>query len=468
MINAVLRRANGAGAPCAMRLWSSRAAPALASRRVAMSAEAPLSVVWSVAALVRAVADALQARFASCAVRGEISGFSRAASGHCYFNLKDSGGEAALVRCAMFRRAASLLDFAPTDGQEVEVRGRLAVYEPRGELQLIVEAMTRSGDGALYERFLRLKARLEAEGLFDAARKRELPAYVQCVGVVTSLAAAALRDVLSALSRRAPHVAVIVYPSPVQGTEAPAELVKAIERASQRNEVDLLIVCRGGGSLEDLWSFNDERVVRAIAASPLPIVCGVGHETDITLADFAADLRAPTPTAAAELAAPAREELSEYLLQLARSLARAVVRQLDSNGQRLDRLALQLARPAERIARHAQVLDSLAQRRRTALRQLLANQRLAQRQLAQRLMVAGGGTLERLRLRIDAQAARLAALDPRRVMSRGYAWVTDASGRPLSTVRDVKTGELLRASWDDGSADARVERIERKRRRLAS
>jgi exodeoxyribonuclease VII large subunit len=426
-----------------------------------MSAEAIPRVVWSVAALVRSVADALLARFGSCTVRGEISGFSRAASGHCYFNLKDVDGEAALIRCAMFRRSASLLDFAPADGQEVQVRGRLAVYEPRGELQLVVEAMTRSGDGALYEQFMRLKARLEAEGLFDAARKRNLPAFVQRIGVVTSLAAAALRDVLSALERRAPHVGVIVYPTAVQGAEAPASLVQAIDLANQRREVDLLIVCRGGGSLEDLWSFNDERVVRAIAASGLPVVCGVGHETDVTLADFAADLRAPTPTAAAELAAPARDEQVDYLAQLGRSLARAATRQLDSHAQRLDRLALQVSRPAERMARHAQMLDALAQRRRTALRQLLAGQRLTHRQLAMRLAAAANGALKRERLRVEAQAARLAALDPRRVMSRGYAWVTDSRGRPVTTVQAVEPGDLLRASWVDGRADARVERVDR-------
>ena len=426
-----------------------------------MSAEAIPRVVWSVAALVRSVADALQARFGSCTVRGEISGFSRAASGHCYFNLKDVDGEAALIRCAMFRRSASLLDFAPADGQEVQVRGRLAVYEPRGELQLVVEAMTRSGDGALYEQFMRLKARLEAEGLFDAARKRNLPSFVQRIGVVTSLAAAALRDVLSALERRAPHVGVIVYPTAVQGAEAPASLVQAIDLANQRREVDLLIVCRGGGSLEDLWSFNDERVVRAIAASGLPVVCGVGHETDVTLADFAADLRAPTPTAAAELAAPARDEQVDYLAQRGRSLARAATRQLDSHAQRLDRLALQVSRPAERIARHAQMLDALAQRRRTALRQLLAGQRVTHRQLAMRLAAAAAGALKRERLRCEAQAERLTALDPRRVMSRGYAWVTDSRGRPVTTVHAVKPGDLLRASWVDGRADARVEHVDR-------
>ncbi|HKX95478.1 MAG TPA: exodeoxyribonuclease VII large subunit, partial [Methylibium sp.] len=240
--------------------------------------------VWEVAALVHAVGDALAARFGAVAVRGELAGFQRAASGHCYFTLKDADGSAAL-RCAMFRRAASLLDFAPADGALVELRGRLAVYEPRGELQFIVESMRRAGAGALYERFLRLKAQLEAEGLFDAARKRPLPAFPRRIGIVTSLAAAALHDVLTALARRAPQVQAIVYPSPVQGAEAPAALAAAIEAAGRRAEVDTLIVCRGGGSLEDLWAFNEALVVRAIAACPLPVVVGVGHETDVTLAD---------------------------------------------------------------------------------------------------------------------------------------------------------------------------------------
>ena len=265
---------------------------------------APARLVWSVAALVQAVGDALAARFSPCAVRGEVSGFSRAASGHCYFNLKDASGGSALLRCAMFRRAATLLDFVPQDGQLVELRGRLGVYEPRGELQLVVEFMQRAGAGALYEQFLKLKARLEAEGLFDAASKRQVPAYPRSVGVVTSLGAAALRDVVTTLARRSPHVHVLVYPSVVQGADAPASLCAALALAAQRNEVDTLILCRGGGSLEDLWAFNDERVVRAVRTLPMPVICGVGHETDVTLADFAADLRAPTPTAAAELAAP--------------------------------------------------------------------------------------------------------------------------------------------------------------------
>ncbi|HNB46209.1 MAG TPA: exodeoxyribonuclease VII large subunit, partial [Burkholderiaceae bacterium] len=263
------------------------------------------ALVWEVAALVQAVGDSLQARFGAVAVRGELAGFTRAASGHCYFTLKAPDGSAAL-RCAMFRRAASLVDFAPADGQAVELRGRLGVYEPRGELQFVVEAMRRAGAGALMEQFLRLKAQLAGEGLFDPTRKRPLPAYPRRLGVVTSLGAAALRDVATALARRAPQVELIVYPAPVQGADAPALIAQAIATANRRAEVEALIVCRGGGSLEDLWAFNDERVVRAVAGSALPVVCGVGHETDVTLADFAADLRAPTPTAAAELAAPER------------------------------------------------------------------------------------------------------------------------------------------------------------------
>ncbi len=239
-----------------------------------------------VAALLLAAGDALQARLGAVAVRGEITNFTRAASGHRYFGLKDSDGAPALLRCAMFRRAASLLDFNPRDGQQVEVRGRIAVYEARGELQCVVEALLPQGAGSLYELFLRQKARLEAAGLFDAARKRELPGHPRAIGVVSSLGAAALRDVLTALARRAPHVQVIVYPSAVQGAEAPPQLVQAIALAGRRAEVDTLIVCRGGGSIEDLWAFNDEAVVRAIVASPLPVVCGVGHETDVTLEDL--------------------------------------------------------------------------------------------------------------------------------------------------------------------------------------
>ena len=319
-------------------------------------------LVWSVAALVQAVADALAARFPVCVVRGELSAFTRAASGHCYFSLKDADGAAALLRCAMFRRAASLLDFAPADGQLVELRGRLAVYEPRGELQFVVEGMQRAGVGALFEQFLRLKAKLEAQGLFAPERKRAIAAFPRRIGVVTSLAAAALHDVLTALARRSPHVEVIVYPSPVQGAEAPAALVQALGLASQRGEVDTLLLVRGGGSLEDLWAFNDERVVRAIAGGSVPVVCGVGHETDVTLADLAADLRAPTPTAAAELASPSTASLLDELHVLARRLVRSASRRVQGEAQGLDQRTVRLGQPARVLTGQHQRLQALAHR----------------------------------------------------------------------------------------------------------
>ena len=411
----------------------------LAQRPIEAMAEPLARLVWSVGALVNAVADALQARFGACAVRGELSGFSRAASGHCYFTLKDTDGAQALLRCAMFRRATTLLDFAPTDGMLVEVRGRLTLYESRGDLQLVVESMTRAGEGALLEQFLRLKAKLGAEGLFDAARKRELPAFPRRIGVVTSTAAAALRDVLSALSRRAPHVEVVVYPSPVQGGEAPAALATAIALAGRRREVDLLIVCRGGGSLEDLWAFNDERLVRAIAASTLPVVCGVGHESDITLADFAADLRAPTPTAAAELAVPLREKLQAHLAAQGRRAVRAARARLDSAAQRLDHAALRLARPGDRLRREAMRLAMFS-------RQL---ERAASTERA------------RAQHRLQQLQTRLGALDPQRIVSRGYAIVQTADGELVIDPAQIGTGADLRLTLARGTADVHVQSARR-------
>lgn len=413
-------------------------------------------MVWGVAALVHAVSDALAARFAACTVRGEISGFSRAASGHCYLSLKDADGGAALIRCAMFRRAASLLDFAPADGQLVEVRGRLAVYEPRGELQFVIESMQRGRAGALFEQFLKLKARLEAEGLFDPQRKRALPRFPRCIGVVTSLGAAALHDVLTTLARRAPHVGVIVYPCLVQGAEAPATIVRAIEAAGQRAEVDSLIVCRGGGSLEDLWAFNDERVVRAIVASPLPTVCGVGHETDVTLADFAADVRAPTPTAAAEITAPTQQDCLATLAAIAALMARRMGRVLDIQSQALDRATLRLARPAEGVRRHAQRLAVLQQRLRSHALQSVPRQRQRCLESTARLQRAVGVTLAARRQRLASLEGQLGALDPHQVLSRGYAWLSDAQGVPITTTKSLAVGQQIRAVLADGQATATV------------
>ena len=313
--------------------------------------------VWTVGALCRAIADALEARFNPVSVRGEITGFARAASGHCYFTLKDAQGQ---VRCAMFRRAASLLEFMPRDGELVEVQGRLGVYEPRGDLQLIVESLRRAGQGALFEQFLRLKAKLEAEGLFDSGRKRPLPLLPRGIGIVTSLQAAALHDVVTCLRRRAPHVPVLLAPAAVQGAQAPGELVAALQSLyslAAAGRLDLILLVRGGGSIEDLWAFNDEQLARTIVASPVPLVSGVGHETDFTIADFCADLRAPTPTAAAELAAQPQETWLGALDLVAGRLQDAAWRRLDRASQRLDQAAAhRAAAPAHRAGRAAPAL----------------------------------------------------------------------------------------------------------------
>ncbi len=414
---------------------------------------------WSVAGLLRQVGDLLASRFVVCTVQGEISGFSRAASGHCYFNLKDSAGDPSLLRCAMFRRAATLLDFLPTDGQRVEVRGRLSVYESRGELQVVVEAMQRAGAGALYEQFLRTRLRLESEGLFDPARKRKLPPHPRTVGIVTSLGAAALQDVLAALARRAPQVLVIVYPSAVQGVGAPEALVAAIGTASVRREVDALIVCRGGGSLEDLWAFNDERVVRAIVAASMPVVCGVGHESDVTLSDLTADLRAPTPTAAAELIAPTRQSglvaLDVQTVLMQRRLRNA----LDSNAQRLDRFAMRLAGPGQQVRSQRERVALLTHRLATQLPRVASAQsaRLLQANLAlrQTALLRLGAHSQRL----NALADRLRALDPERVLARGYAWLRNGQDEVIDSVQRLASGDALQAVLHDGTADLVVKKV---------
>ena len=412
--------------------------------------------VWGVAGLLEAVSQSLAERFSVVVVGGELTGFTRAASGHCYFGLKDADGQAASLRCAMFRRAAAMLDFTPADGALVELRGRVAVYEPRGELQFVVEAMRRAGVGTLYEQFLKLRARLAAEGLFDEDAKRPLPALPTRIGVITSTAGAALHDVLTALARRAPQVEVVIYPSPVQGVEAPPALVNALRIANERAEVDVLLLVRGGGSLEDLWAFNDERVVRAVAASALPIVCGVGHETDVTLCDLAADLRAPTPTAAAELAAPSRDGLLQQLASLERGLSLRTDHRLQSLAQRLDRLALRLARPSDALARQRRLLELLAQRAAAApgRRVELQGQRL--NHLAQRHERAHREILARQRVRLDALQARLQALDPQHVLARGYAWLDDGAGGAVTSVHSLLPGAEVRAVLADGSLDLRV------------
>lgn len=414
--------------------------------------------IWQVGALCRAIADALDARFNPVAVRGEISGFSRAASGHCYFALKDESGQ---IRCAMFRRAASLLDFAPRDGELVEVRGRLGVYEPRGDLQLIVESMSRAGQGALFEQFLRLKAKLEAEGLFDAARKRELPLMPRAIGVVTSLGAAALHDVVTALQRRVPHIPVIVAPASVQGVGAPAELMSALQQLYRLAEQgqgapDVILLVRGGGSMEDLWAFNDERLARTLVQSPVPVVCGVGHETDFTIADFVADLRAPTPTAAAELVAQPRAVWLGALELLQERLRGALQQHIDRQSQRLDLAASRLGRPSGLVARQRLTLSAQAQRLRFAATHALTRRRHELQQLGRAWPQAAQRNLQAQQQRLERAGLRLQLLDPSLVLQRGYAWLADENGHTITRVAQTHAGQALQATLVDGKVDLTV------------
>ena len=416
--------------------------------------------VWAVGALVRAIADTLQARFNPAAVRGEISGFSRAASGHCYFSLKDAHGQ---IRCAMFRRAAQGLDFSPVEGDLVEVQGRLDVYGPRGDLQFIVEGLRRAGQGALFEQFLRLKAQLEAEGCFDPERKRPLPPLPTSIGVVTSLGAAALRDVATALARRVPHLPVTLFPATVQGAQAPGELCAALDAAYAQHRTTgapaVLLLVRGGGSLEDLWAFNDPTVVRTLTRAPMPVVCGVGHETDFTLCDFAADLRAPTPTAAAELCAPERADLLATLDWLDERLQRAAHDGLDLRAQQLDRLGLRLGRPSGRLTQGQRQLQALQARLGHAVQLGLERRRLGLQGLAGRLPPSVARHVHHHRLRLDHAGQSLALLDPALVLQRGYAWLTDETGQAITQVAQAQPGQSVRAVLADGELGLTVDRL---------
>lgn len=415
--------------------------------------------VWAVGPLMRAMADTLAARFNPVAVRGELVGFSRAASGHCYFSLKDESGQ---LRCALFRRHADTLRFAPRDGMLVRAQGRLDVYGPRGDLQLIVESLAPAGEGALFDQFLRLKASLEAQGLFDASRKRALVAQPRSIAVVTSLGAAALRDVVTALRRRVPHIPVVVYPASVQGAQAPAEICAALREAYERwrtaGEGEVLLLVRGGGSLEDLWAFNDEGVVRAVAQAPMPVVCGVGHETDFTLADFVADLRAPTPTAAAELCAPARQTVLAEVLQTEAVLREAVWRGLDARAQRLDRLARRMGFSASRLRQEHDRQASMQHRLASSVRQRLNRESMALERVQQRLRQAFERALASRRERLERSAAALPMLDPQLVLRRGFAFLTDRQGRGVTSTQAVAAGDDLQATLCDGVLDLTVRR----------
>jgi exodeoxyribonuclease VII large subunit len=440
-----------------------------------MNPQNPASVVISVSELNRRARALVESGFPLLWVAGEISNFTRATSGHCYFMLKDAQAQA---RCVFFRHKAAALDWPPENGMQVEVRAAPTLYEARGEFQLNVETMRRSGLGALFEAFERLKKKLEQEGLFETSRKKPIPEFPLVIGIVTSPKAAALRDVLTTLARRMPAIRIVLYPAPVQGEGAGERIAQAVRSASARAEADVLIVCRGGGSMEDLWAFNEEVVARAIADSAVPVISGIGHETDFTIADFVADARAPTPTAAAELASPNRAELLARLRALYLRLKRSAERLLEARMQQLDYLGKRVVHPGERVRNQTRNLAHLATRLKSSMARVLDTAlwrssdlvgRLRatrpdlgaalgrQQDLALRLKLGYARLLELHDVRLRRLGANLEHLNPQSVLERGYSIVAREDGRIVRAAAEVQTGERLRLAFARGAARARVE-----------
>lgn len=431
----------------------------------------------TVGQLNKAVGELLSESFASIWVRGELSNFVQASSGHWYFTLKD---DIAAVRGVMFKARAQAVGFVPASGDAVEVRARVSIYEPRGDYQLQVDQMRRAGIGNLYEAFLALKTKLQEEGLFDPVGKRPVMEHPRAIGVITSMGAAALRDVLTALARRAPHVPVIIYPSPVQGAGAALQLRQALAMANARQEVDTILLVRGGGSIEDLWSFNDENLARDVASSLIPVICGVGHETDFTIADFAADLRAPTPTAAAELACPPRQALLNRVEQANVSLSTAWRRQFERKTQQADRATAGLIHPGERLSRQRDRQQHLNMRLRMALAQHVERQaaRLSQvkakfsryrpdptvskLQLRQHLLQLHQSMNQRLdhgQTRLTLAIRQLQALSPANTLARGYAIAMTLDGKVISSANLLEVGQPLDLRLGQGGVQVRVDLI---------
>ena len=439
--------------------------------------------VLTPSSLTRLVRDLLEDTFPLIWLEGEISNCTRSGPGHLYFTLKDSGAQ---VRCAMFKPRSTWLRFKPADGMHVVARGRVTLYEQRGEFQLVVEHLEEAGEGALRREFERLKARLAAEGLFETARKRALPRFPRRIGVVTSPGGAAVRDVLSVIARRFPLASVEVLAIPVQGRDAPPVIARVIAKASRAARHDVLLLTRGGGSLEDLWAFNDEAVARAIHASAIPVVSAIGHEIDFTIADFVADLRAPTPSAAAELLVPDAADLARLLQRDRRRLEQCIARKLEAQQQRLDHAFARLhaQRPQARLARARERARALEQQlhsigaRTIGMRSLgiarlrarlaahdplvrLARQDERARTLGARLRSAIVRTAERRALRLAELARTLNAVSPLATLDRGYAILIDrTSGHVVRSVSNVSEESRLRARLADGDVDLRVDPVE--------
>lgn len=385
--------------------------------------------VLTVSELNRLARSVLEQTFPLFWVSGEVSNFTRAASGHWYFSLKDSGAQ---VRCVMFKGRNSYVDFTPREGDKIEARCTVTLYEARGDFQLTVEFVQRAGLGALFEAFERLKQKLGNEGLFDAEFKRAIPAHPKQIGIVTSADAAALRDVLTTLKRRMPNIPVVIYPTPVQGKGAAQQIVHAIETANERAECDVLIICRGGGSIEDLWQFNEEIVARAVAGSAIPTISGVGHETDFTICDFVADIRAATPTAAAELATPSRDAMLHALNQLKLQLAKNMQFALNQRAQGLDYLGRRLISPLQQITQQKAQLNQITSRLNHGINRLLQSRQHDLLRLSQ----------------------NLTHLNPQAVLTRGYAFVQSQSGEIVSSSQQLHNGDEVRLTFGTGSAQA--------------
>jgi exodeoxyribonuclease VII large subunit len=434
--------------------------------------------VLTVSALNQAVARMLERNFPLAWVSGEISNFTRASSGHWYFTLKD---DAAQVRAVMFRGRAQFAGFMPREGDKIEARALVTLYAPRGDYQLSVEAIRRAGVGNLYEAFLQLKEKLNAEGLFDPLRKRTLPIFAKTIGIVTSTQAAALRDILSTLRRRAPHVHVVLYPTPVQGEGAAQKIAQAINTASTRGECEVLLVCRGGGSIEDLWSFNEEVVARAIANCAMPVVSGVGHETDFTIADFAADLRAPTPTAAAEMAAAPRLDWLATLEAHADDLTRAMHRLLSDTSQTVDWLSRRLVSPSAYIAHERLKLRGLHAGLVHAARTPLNHARYSLTHLRTRLSVyVPDVAVRRSRVKdharcmaalmatqtaqrrqaLAALTSQLELLNPQRTLERGYAMVIDHKGKLIRSPNELHPRQAVTVRLAEGTAQVGIASVQ--------
>ncbi|MDP8567607.1 exodeoxyribonuclease VII large subunit [Methylophilus aquaticus] len=387
--------------------------------------------ILSVSGLNRLAKETLEACFPLFWISGEISNFTRAASGHWYFSLKD---DRAQVRCVMFKGRNSLLNTLPREGDLIEARATVTLYEARGDFQLTIDFLQPAGMGRLYEAFEQLKQKLQAQGLFDAARKKPIPTEPCRIGVVTSADAAALRDVLTAIQRRYPGMGVIIYPTPVQGKGSAERIAQAIHTANQRLEVDTLLICRGGGSIEDLWSFNEEVVAHAIADCRIPTISGVGHETDFTIADFVADLRAATPTAAAELACPDQSRLIQHLDQLQLRLRRGMRTLLDRQAQTLDYMSRRLISPTQQ----------LQQQKNTVL------------QLQHRLQLAMQHSLTGYQRQLQLLAASLQQLNPHHVLARGYAIVHKQDGRAVTSAQQLEISEQLAITLQHGAVQVSV------------